>query len=39
VRILVQELPHEDERWAAILDRLQRASGGLGEDPLELSAS
>ena len=38
VRILVQELP-EDERWAAILDRLQRASGGLGEDPLELSAS
>jgi L-threonylcarbamoyladenylate synthase len=38
VRILVQELP-EDERWAAILDRLQRASGGLSEDPLELSAS
>ena len=38
VRILVQELP-EDERWTAILDRLQRASGGLGEDPLELSAS
>jgi L-threonylcarbamoyladenylate synthase len=38
VRILVQELP-QDERWAAILDRLQRASGGLGEDPLELSAS
>jgi L-threonylcarbamoyladenylate synthase len=37
VRILVQELP-KDERWAAILDRLQRASGGLGEDPLELSA-
>ena len=37
VRILVQELP-PDERWAAILDRLQRASG-LGEDPLELSAS
>ena len=37
VRILVQELP-QDERWAAILDRLQRASG-LGEDPLELSAS
>jgi L-threonylcarbamoyladenylate synthase len=37
VRILVQELP-QDERWAAILDRLQRASGGLGEDPLELSA-
>jgi L-threonylcarbamoyladenylate synthase len=38
VRILVQELP-QDERWAAILDRLQRASGGMGEDPLELSAS
>jgi len=39
VRILVQELPR-DERWAAILDRLQRASGtGQGEDPLELSAS
>jgi L-threonylcarbamoyladenylate synthase len=37
VRILVQELP-PDERWAAILDRLQRASG-MGEDPLELSAS
>ena len=37
VRILVQELP-QDERWAAILDRLQRASGGFGEDPLELSA-
>jgi L-threonylcarbamoyladenylate synthase len=37
VRILVQELP-QDERWAAILDRLQRASGGLDEDPLELSA-
>jgi L-threonylcarbamoyladenylate synthase len=37
VRILVQELP-QDERWAAILDRLQRASG-MGEDPLELSAS
>ncbi len=37
VRILVQELP-QDERWAAILDRLQRASGGVGEDPLELSA-
>ncbi len=37
-RILVQELP-QDERWAAILDRLQRASGGIGEDPLELSAS
>src|ERR1700733_6683173 len=37
VRILVQELP-KDERWAAILDRLQRASGGGGEDLLELSA-
>jgi len=37
VRILVQELP-KDERWAAILDRLQRASGGSGEDLLELSA-
>ncbi len=37
VRILAQELP-QDERWAAILDRLQRASG-MGEDPLELSAS
>jgi len=36
-RILVQELPL-DERWAAILDRLQRASGGVGEDLLELSA-
>jgi L-threonylcarbamoyladenylate synthase len=35
-RILVQELP-EDERWAAILDRLQRASAMDG-DPLELSA-
>jgi L-threonylcarbamoyladenylate synthase len=38
LRILVQELP-QDERWAAILDRLQRASGsGLGVDDLELSA-
>jgi L-threonylcarbamoyladenylate synthase len=36
-RILVQELP-EDERWAAILDRLQRASGIDDGDPLELSA-
>lgn len=36
-RILVQALP-EEERWAAILDRLQRASGAGGEDPLELSA-
>ena len=37
VKILVQELP-QDERWAAILDRLQRASG-TDTDPLELSAS
>ena len=37
VRILVQEMP-KDERWAAILDRLERASGGVGTDPLELSA-
>ncbi len=36
-RILVQELPR-DERWAAILDRLQRASGIEDGDPLELSA-
>jgi L-threonylcarbamoyladenylate synthase len=36
VRIFVQELP-QGERWAAILDRLQRASG-MREDPLELSA-
>jgi L-threonylcarbamoyladenylate synthase len=36
VRILVQELP-QGERWAAILDRLQHASG-MREDPLELSA-
>jgi hypothetical protein len=37
-RILVQELPL-GERWAAILDRLQRASGvGLAVDDLELSA-
>jgi L-threonylcarbamoyladenylate synthase len=36
-RILVQELP-EGERWAAILDRLQRASGIEDGDPLELSA-
>jgi len=36
VGILVQELP-QDERWAAILDRLQHASG-MREDPLELSA-
>jgi L-threonylcarbamoyladenylate synthase len=37
VRILVQELP-ADERWAAILDRLQRASGMEDDDSLELSA-
>jgi L-threonylcarbamoyladenylate synthase len=36
VRILVQDLP-QDERWAAILDRLQRASG-QGVDHLEMSA-
>jgi L-threonylcarbamoyladenylate synthase len=36
-RILVQALPDE-ERWAAILDRLQRASGIEDEDPLELRA-
>ncbi len=36
-RILVQDLPR-DERWAAILDRLQRASGMEDGDPLELSA-
>jgi L-threonylcarbamoyladenylate synthase len=36
-RILVQELPH-DERWAAILDRLQRASGIDDGDVLEMSA-
>jgi L-threonylcarbamoyladenylate synthase len=37
VRILVQDLP-ADERWAAILDRLQRASGVEDGDSLELSA-
>jgi len=37
VRILVQELP-VGERWAAILDRLQRASGIEDDDSLELSA-
>ena len=37
VRIFVQSLP-ADERWAAILDRLQRASG-LHDDSLELSVS
>lgn len=36
VRILVQDLP-QDERWAAILDRLQRASG-QGVNHLEMSA-
>jgi len=36
-KIFVQSLP-QDERWAAILDRLQRASG-LGDDSLELSVS
>jgi hypothetical protein len=41
VRIFVQSLP-SDERWAAILDRLQRASGmtsGMTDDSLELSVS
>jgi L-threonylcarbamoyladenylate synthase len=37
VKIFVQSLP-EDERWAAILDRVQRASG-MGDDSLELSVS
>ncbi|MEA3175400.1 MAG: L-threonylcarbamoyladenylate synthase [Gammaproteobacteria bacterium] len=37
VRIFVQSLPAE-ERWAAIFDRLQRASGMRG-DSLELSVS
>lgn len=36
-RILVQE-PPGDERWAAITDRLRRASGIEDGDPLELSA-
>lgn len=39
-KILVQDLPH-DERWAAILDRLHRASGLADEldgDVLELNA-
>ena len=35
VRIFVQDLP-ADERWVAILDRLQRASG-MGDDSLEMS--
>jgi len=37
VRIFVQSLP-PDEKWAAILDRLQRASG-MVDDPLEMSIS
>jgi hypothetical protein len=37
VRIFVQSLP-ADERWVAILDRLQRASG-MVDDSLELSVS
>jgi len=37
VKIFVQSLPAE-ERWAAIFDRLQRASG-MGGDSLELSVS
>jgi L-threonylcarbamoyladenylate synthase len=37
VKIFVQSLP-EDERWAAILDRVQRASG-MSDDSLELSVS
>ncbi len=37
-RIFVQNLP-QDEKWAAILDRLQRASGGLPDDSLEMSVS
>ena len=36
-RILVQKVP-DGERWAAIVDRLQRASGIDDADPLELSA-
>jgi len=38
VKIFVQSLP-ADERWAAILDRLQRASGMGGDSSLELSVS
>ncbi|MBS0612433.1 MAG: threonylcarbamoyl-AMP synthase [Proteobacteria bacterium] len=38
VRILVQEVP-DDERWAAVRDRLQRASGGGGAESLEISAA
>jgi len=37
VRIFVQSLP-EDERWAAILDRLA-ARQRMGDDSLELSVS
>ena len=37
LRIFVQS-PPQDERWAAILDRLQRASG-MADDSLELSVS
>ena len=36
-RILVQQ-PPDEESWAAILDRLQRACGIEDGDPLELSA-
>jgi L-threonylcarbamoyladenylate synthase len=38
VKIFVQGLPPE-EKWAAILDRLQRAAGMGGEEPLEMSVS
>jgi len=37
VKILVQDVPDE-ERWAAIRDRLRRA-GGVGGEPLEISAA
>ena len=37
VQILVQDVP-DDERWAAIRDRLRRA-GGAGGEPLEISAA
>jgi L-threonylcarbamoyladenylate synthase len=37
VKILVQDVP-DDERWAAIRDRLRRA-GGVGGEPLEISAA
>jgi L-threonylcarbamoyladenylate synthase len=36
-RILVQQVP-DTEKWAAINDRLQHASGIEDDDPLELSA-